>query len=447
MCIRDRYQRRVREDRPTAMSVPAKSEDTNEDESLLPGNNEDIGITGAAARVIMLGALAAVSCASALPMAAWLAGVGFWSELYSNKTWLYFNLLAALPLPVTALLQSHMQRKLHIQVGIATMMQFQLALGAAGAATVMGSAPWVAQERVELFYLYGALSTGFSAIMGGSVTQLTSYLSDDYLGVIRTGEALPSVLVVLVLFMSSFHPTADHESVVEFHICVAALVAVGGFTYFTLPLTASIRLIFRMEDVDRSKYDGVEANPTFLWTCKQMHVEIGGLMLSRAVYYSAITTTPYLSSDQAPGVLAQQLMVACMFGDVTGRMCSISTHVTRRFKEREWYLGLVALDVVMSCLMMLVVAMVHGRFVRCCAYFVLVGLNAFLYCISHLNGLHAVRNETHKHRFVLVLDVLTGTMYALSAAAVLLGAEILSCLLYTSPSPRDRTRSRMPSSA
>eukprot|EP00656_Telonema_subtile_P015908 TRINITY_DN1836_c0_g1_i5.p1 TRINITY_DN1836_c0_g1~~TRINITY_DN1836_c0_g1_i5.p1 ORF type:complete len:413 (-),score=68.12 TRINITY_DN1836_c0_g1_i5:31-1269(-) len=412
MCIRDRYQRRVREDRPTAMSVPAKSEDTNEDESLLPGNNEDIGITGAAARVIMLGALAAVSCASALPMAAWLAGVGFWSELYSNKTWLYFNLLAALPLPVTALLQSHMQRKLHIQVGIATMMQFQLALGAAGAATVMGSAPWVAQERVELFYLYGALSTGFSAIMGGSVTQLTSYLSDDYLGVIRT-----------------------------------ALVAVGGFTYFTLPLTASIRLIFRMEDVDRSKYDGVEANPTFLWTCKQMHVEIGGLMLSRAVYYSAITTTPYLSSDQAPGVLAQQLMVACMFGDVTGRMCSISTHVTRRFKEREWYLGLVALDVVMSCLMMLVVAMVHGRFVRCCAYFVLVGLNAFLYCISHLNGLHAVRNETHKHRFVLVLDVLTGTMYALSAAAVLLGAEILSCLLYTSPSPRDRTRSRMPSSA
>ena len=28
-----------------------------------------------------------------------------------------------------------------------------------------------------------------------------------------------------------------------------------------------------------------------------------------------------------------------------------------------------------------------------------------------------------------------------------LGEELLSCLLYTSPSPRDRTRSRMPSSA
>ena len=27
------------------------------------------------------------------------------------------------------------------------------------------------------------------------------------------------------------------------------------------------------------------------------------------------------------------------------------------------------------------------------------------------------------------------------------GAQVITCLLYTSPSPRDRTRSRMPSSA
>ena len=32
-------------------------------------------------------------------------------------------------------------------------------------------------------------------------------------------------------------------------------------------------------------------------------------------------------------------------------------------------------------------------------------------------------------------------------AASIKGAEIRNCLLYTSPSPRDRTRSRMPSSA
>ena len=30
---------------------------------------------------------------------------------------------------------------------------------------------------------------------------------------------------------------------------------------------------------------------------------------------------------------------------------------------------------------------------------------------------------------------------------IISGIEILNCLLYTSPSPRDRTRSRMPSSA
>ena len=29
----------------------------------------------------------------------------------------------------------------------------------------------------------------------------------------------------------------------------------------------------------------------------------------------------------------------------------------------------------------------------------------------------------------------------------LVGTQVLACLLYTSPSPRDRTRSRMPSSA
>ena len=45
---------------------------------------------------------------------------------------------------------------------------------------------------------------------------------------------------------------------------------------------------------------------------------------------------------------------------------------------------------------------------------------------------------------------LTGTQKS-AILMMLLGedeaAEVLNCLLYTSPSPRDRTRSRMPSSA
>ena len=36
---------------------------------------------------------------------------------------------------------------------------------------------------------------------------------------------------------------------------------------------------------------------------------------------------------------------------------------------------------------------------------------------------------------------------AVLVAVALIGGSALSCLLYTSPSPRDRTRSRMPSSA
>ena len=35
----------------------------------------------------------------------------------------------------------------------------------------------------------------------------------------------------------------------------------------------------------------------------------------------------------------------------------------------------------------------------------------------------------------------------ISVGEVIAGAVIIGCLLYTSPSPRDRTRSRMPSSA
>ena len=47
------------------------------------------------------------------------------------------------------------------------------------------------------------------------------------------------------------------------------------------------------------------------------------------------------------------------------------------------------------------------------------------------------------------LGVNTSSMWAQGgiAAAVGINDSVKSCLLYTSPSPRDRTRSRMPSSA
>ena len=48
---------------------------------------------------------------------------------------------------------------------------------------------------------------------------------------------------------------------------------------------------------------------------------------------------------------------------------------------------------------------------------------------------------------VLVLDFGTATTYDLITEDGCFAAGITSCLLYTSPSPRDRTRSRMPSSA
>ena len=52
---------------------------------------------------------------------------------------------------------------------------------------------------------------------------------------------------------------------------------------------------------------------------------------------------------------------------------------------------------------------------------------------------------------ILVGDLAPSQIYVRnkekSANEVGLKSEVISCLLYTSPSPRDRTRSRMPSSA
>ena len=59
-------------------------------------------------------------------------------------------------------------------------------------------------------------------------------------------------------------------------------------------------------------------------------------------------------------------------------------------------------------------------------------------CITMLSGQYKGRQNINYDAFVIVIvDVLT---------AFILAREH-SCLLYTSPSPRDRTRSRMPSSA
>ena len=57
----------------------------------------------------------------------------------------------------------------------------------------------------------------------------------------------------------------------------------------------------------------------------------------------------------------------------------------------------------------------------------------FLLCLSILNVL--------RHTFFLITNVVRRQRFVMEKNS------LLFCLLYTSPSPRDRTRSRMPSSA
>ena len=55
-------------------------------------------------------------------------------------------------------------------------------------------------------------------------------------------------------------------------------------------------------------------------------------------------------------------------------------------------------------------------------------------------------SEEHAHA-VVGFDLLDTAAYIIEHGGVDLAPRDVVCLLYTSPSPRDRTRSRMPSSA
>ena len=55
--------------------------------------------------------------------------------------------------------------------------------------------------------------------------------------------------------------------------------------------------------------------------------------------------------------------------------------------------------------------------------------------------------ENNSIRVITLSPHLAEMLFNLGALNTLVGVSAYTCLLYTSPSPRDRTRSRMPSSA
>ena len=64
---------------------------------------------------------------------------------------------------------------------------------------------------------------------------------------------------------------------------------------------------------------------------------------------------------------------------------------------------------------------------------------------GRIGRVHASTISMHAHsKLVAVADVIEDNAQKLARD---FGGQACTCLLYTSPSPRDRTRSRMPSSA
>ena len=64
-------------------------------------------------------------------------------------------------------------------------------------------------------------------------------------------------------------------------------------------------------------------------------------------------------------------------------------------------------------------------------------------------GMVLSRNAIHSALWLVLTMLSLGAIYFVQQAPFLGAVQIIvyTCLLYTSPSPRDRTRSRMPSSA
>ena len=67
----------------------------------------------------------------------------------------------------------------------------------------------------------------------------------------------------------------------------------------------------------------------------------------------------------------------------------------------------------------------------------------FLLLLLLLSGVKVVTTSNVIHAAIFLVFTLATT----AVLFILLSAEFVACLLYTSPSPRDKRQSRMPSSA
>eukprot|EP00658_Telonema_sp_P-2_P034227 TRINITY_DN249_c0_g1_i1.p1 TRINITY_DN249_c0_g1~~TRINITY_DN249_c0_g1_i1.p1 ORF type:complete len:419 (-),score=49.50 TRINITY_DN249_c0_g1_i1:82-1338(-) len=387
-----------------------------EDDPLLDAQDEKQVVetfTGSKARTVLFVSLTCLSCASAIPFRAYLAGVGYWTNTFSKNAWLMFYLLSSLPVSCALVLQYHLDQKHNVEIGAAVAVKLRILLGTVGAATLLFVAPWGAAESEVAFYGWGPLSSVFCMAIASTVLQLASYLTDEFVVAVRIGESLPSLLILLLVSMSSYSPSASTSSVVEFHVCAAVLVVAGGLTYLLLPMTDSMQLVFKLESIDKSQF--ASDDPGFWWTCSQIKPELTALLLSRSLYYGSLVVTPFLSSNQEPGVLAQQLVMTSLFADVLGRLACAWGKLTSAFKGKvSMFHWLVIGDVAISAAAMLLLVSIHGRIYRCLMYFVLISLNSFLYAMAGLSALDKVANHSHRPKYVLVCELTSGLVCTLS---------------------------------
>lgn len=290
-----------------------------EEERLLAGADDRVTATLDTTRVMIIFCLACISCSAFIAWNAYVAGVAHWTKLYGNEGWITFNLVAAVNMPPMILCQFYFDRIFNVRFGAMAAYAFRLAFGVLGLTGLMASTPWATEHSEGVFYLYAFLNPVCAMSISGAISQITAYMTPDMVAYLRTGQSMPAFLVLLLVLATSYHYNATTDATIRFHVAAGLLTLLFGSTYLLLPGTTAIRLVLRLESIE--KEDGAE-DKGFWEMAAQAPMQLAVCQASSLWYQTVVVTSPLVPTQQSDGQLAQQIVLIGISLDVVGKLCA-----------------------------------------------------------------------------------------------------------------------------
>jgi hypothetical protein len=287
---------------------------------LLAAKDSSEASATASARVLIMASLASISCAAFLPYAAFMAGVGHWTQLYGITAWVLFNLMSSAVMPTVIMAQFYFDSRYNVMFGAGAAYAFRLAFGVFGSMVIVASIPWAARDSSSVwpFYLYSLLYPIFSMSICGAISQITSYMTPEMVAYLRVGSSAPAFLVLLLVAATSYHHDADFEATTRFHAAVAVLIVCCGSAYLLLPQTVAIRLILRLESAEKPA-----SSTSFFSLVSLVPMQLLVCQASSLLFQTVIVSAPFMPSSD-DGQLAQKVVLTALISDVVGKLAAAS---------------------------------------------------------------------------------------------------------------------------